>query len=163
MAYTALGYSYWTSFHDAYGCLHHAHQQYRLQLPYKSHRTYLTYHIGCISHHITPLVINSLEDGHTHTRIQTFADRSNSKKPGTRWPHMPGLKWPPFKTIKINTNLINEYTVTLSQLKFWRHLSLIWTILSLKIFKIFSFLFTPTMPHKPLMVWPWNALQTLSF
>ena len=44
--------------------------------------------MGSISHHITPLVINSLGGGHTHThanthtRIQTFADRSNSKKPG---------------------------------------------------------------------------------
>ena len=24
-AYTALAYSYWASFHDTYGCLHHAH------------------------------------------------------------------------------------------------------------------------------------------
>ena len=39
------------------------------------------------SHHITLLVIYSLGGGHTHTskhtRIQTFADESNSKKPGT--------------------------------------------------------------------------------
>ena len=34
-AYTALGYSYWDSFHDTYGWLRHAHWQYRLQLPYK--------------------------------------------------------------------------------------------------------------------------------
>ena len=47
----------------------------------------LTNHMGSISHHITPLVINSLGDGHTHARIQTFADRSNSKKPGAHWPH----------------------------------------------------------------------------
>ena len=82
-AYTVLAYSYWTSFHDAYICLRHIHYRYRLQLPYKSHRTYLTNHMGSISHHITPLVINSLGGGHTH--IQTFAaDRSNSKKPGVR-------------------------------------------------------------------------------
>ena len=35
-----------------------------------------------------PLVINSLRDGHTHARkhtpIQTFTDRSNSKKTGVR-------------------------------------------------------------------------------
>ena len=51
--------------------------------------------MGSISHHIMPLVINSLGRGHTnthtHTRkhicIQTFVDRSNSKKPGA-----PGLK-----------------------------------------------------------------------
>ena len=84
MAYTALAYSYWASFHNEYICLRNAHYRYRLQLPYKSHRTYLTNCMGFISHHITPLVINSLGGGHTckHTRIQTFADRSNSKKPG---------------------------------------------------------------------------------
>ena len=38
--------------------------------------------MGSISHHITPLVIDSLGGG--HTRIQKFADRSNSKKPGAR-------------------------------------------------------------------------------
>ena len=66
MAYTALAYSYWTSFHDAYGCLCHAHYRYRPQLPYKSHRTYLTNHMGSISsHHIAPLVINSFRDQHT--------------------------------------------------------------------------------------------------
>ena len=48
----------------------------------KSHRTYLTNRLGSISHHITPLVINSLRGGHTNTHTQTFADRSNSKKPG---------------------------------------------------------------------------------
>ena len=82
--YTVLGYSYWTNFHDAYICLCHAHYWYRLQQPYESHRTYLTNRMGSISHHIMPLVINSLGGGHTHihTRIQTFADRSNSNKPG---------------------------------------------------------------------------------
>ena len=25
MAYTALAYSYWASFHDMYGCLHYTH------------------------------------------------------------------------------------------------------------------------------------------
>ena len=42
--------------------------------------------MGSISHHITPLVIHSLGGRHTytHTRIQTFADISNSKKPGAR-------------------------------------------------------------------------------
>jgi len=30
-------------------------------------KTYLTNHKGYISHHITPLVINSLRGGHTHT------------------------------------------------------------------------------------------------
>ena len=46
----------------------------------QSHRVY-----------ITSLVINSLRAGtythtHTHAHIQTFANRSNSKKPGTRQP-----------------------------------------------------------------------------
>ena len=38
--------------------------------------------------HITPLVINSLGGRHTstHTCIQTFVDRSNSKKPGVHQP-----------------------------------------------------------------------------
>ena len=40
--------------------------------------------MGSISHHIMPIVINSLGGGHTHTSIPTFTDRSNSKKPGTR-------------------------------------------------------------------------------
>ena len=71
-----------------YGCLRHVHYRYRLQLPYISHRTCLTNRMGSISHHIKPLVINSLRGGHTHTQTHThthtFADRSNSKKPGTR-------------------------------------------------------------------------------
>ena len=54
-----------------YGCLRHAHYRYRLQLPYKSHRTYLTNRMGSISHHITPLVINSLGGGHTHAHTHT--------------------------------------------------------------------------------------------
>ena len=94
-AITALAYSYKASFHNAYGCLRHTHYQYWLQLPYKSLRIYLTNHMGSISCHITPLVINSL-GADTHTCIQTFTDRSNSKKPGMRMPacgrHVPGLK-----------------------------------------------------------------------
>ena len=49
---------------------------------HKSHRTSLTNHMGSISHHNVPLVINSLRGGDTHTCIPTFVDRSNSKKPG---------------------------------------------------------------------------------
>ena len=87
-AYTALAYSYWASFHDAYICLRHAHYWYRLQLPYKSHKTYLTNRMGSISHHITPLVINSLGGGHTHTHTHTriHPHRNNTKKPGARRP-----------------------------------------------------------------------------
>ena len=51
-AYTALAYSYWASFHDAYICLRHAYYRFRLQLPYKSHRTYLTNRIYVV--YITP-------------------------------------------------------------------------------------------------------------
>ena len=80
MAYTALAYSYWASFHDAYICLHHAHYQYRLQLPYKSHRTYLTNLMGLsISHHITPIVINSLGGGHTNTHTHTHTHTHTKK------------------------------------------------------------------------------------
>jgi len=39
-------------------------------------KTCLTNHKGSVSHHITPLVINSLGGGHTHTDI---ADKSNFK------------------------------------------------------------------------------------
>ena len=46
--------------------------------------------MGSISHHITPLVVNSLGGGdthtHTHTHILKFTDRSNSKKPGSHQP-----------------------------------------------------------------------------
>ena len=90
MAYTVLPYSYQASFHNAYRCLCHAHYHYRPQLPYKSHKTYLTNHMESISCHIMPLVINNLRADthanihtHTHTCKHTFMDRSNSKKPGT--------------------------------------------------------------------------------
>ena len=50
--------------------------------------------MGSISHHITPLVINSLwgrqTDRHTHTHTYTRPHRINSKKPDA-----PGLKNPP--------------------------------------------------------------------
>ena len=90
MAYTAPAHSYWASFHNVYGCLHHAHQRYQLHLPYKSHRTYLTNQIVSISHHIMPLVINSLRGRHTHRRPH----RTNFKKPGACRPQVsvPGLQ-----------------------------------------------------------------------
>ena len=41
---------------------------------YKSHRTYLTNHMGSISHHIMPIVINSFGTRiHTHTHTHTYA------------------------------------------------------------------------------------------
>jgi len=54
-------------------------------------KTCLTNHKGSISHHIMPLVINSLGGGHTHTcthaRTNTdIMDKSNFKKPGARQP-----------------------------------------------------------------------------
>ena len=55
-------------------------------LPYKDYRTCITNHMGLISHHIMPLVNNSLRSRqtHTHTRMHTdFAHKSNYKKPGT--------------------------------------------------------------------------------
>ena len=68
-------------------------------MPYKSHKTYLTNHMGSLSHHIMPLVVHSLGGGHTHkhTCIRTFADRSNSKKPGVRPAHAWFKKQPTYK------------------------------------------------------------------
>ena len=37
MAYTALGYSYWASFHDAYGCLHHAYVMPTIDIDHSCH------------------------------------------------------------------------------------------------------------------------------
>jgi len=62
-----------------------------------------TNHKGSISHHITPLVINTLRGGHIYTHIHTntytqthtdFVERSNFKKPGVCRPSAgaPGLK-----------------------------------------------------------------------
>ena len=61
-----------------------------IQLPYKSHRTYLTNHLGSIyRHHITPLVINSLMGGHIHThrRSRTEAILRNQVRAGRRPAH----------------------------------------------------------------------------
>ena len=80
MAYTALAYSYRASFHDTYSCLRHAQYRYQPQLPYKSHRTYLTNHMESISHHITPLVINSLGGGHTRKHTHTHTDIRGQKQ-----------------------------------------------------------------------------------
>ena len=45
-------------------------------MPYKSHRTYSTNHMGSISHHITPLVINILgADTQTRTHTNTHVYR----------------------------------------------------------------------------------------
>ena len=49
---------------------------------------YLTNHMGSISHHIMPLVINSLGSGHTRTQ-HTHTDvcrQGNSKKQGACQP-----------------------------------------------------------------------------
>ena len=70
----------------------------RPQLPYKSHRTYLTNRMGSISHHITPLVINSLGGGHTHTHASTHACRHSQTEAVLRnqacavlWPARDGI------------------------------------------------------------------------
>ena len=93
MGYTALAYSYWlvfttridvkttpTNFTD-YSCYVRA-----IELIYpscsQSHRTYLTNHMGSISHHIIPLVINSLGRGHTHTQTRIHIQTSAPKKTG---------------------------------------------------------------------------------
>ena len=87
MPYTVLANSYGISVYQFQG---HARQ---LQLPYNSHRTCLTNRIESISHHIMPLVINSLGSGHTQTYTHTYRrpHKNNFKKPGT-CQCMPGLK-----------------------------------------------------------------------
>ena len=84
MAYTALAYSYWVSFHDTYVTMPRPCplMEYRLQLLYNSCRYCLTNHMGSISHHITPLVVNSFGGRHTH--IYRHLHRNNFKKPGMR-------------------------------------------------------------------------------
>ena len=66
----------------------------QLQLPYKSHRTYSTNHMGSISQHITPLVINNLgADTHTHANRHTQAYRCSRTETILRnQAHVPGLK-----------------------------------------------------------------------
>ena len=49
----------------------------------KSYSLYLTNHMKSISHHITPLVINSLRGSHTHKHACRRLHRNNFKKPGT--------------------------------------------------------------------------------
>ena len=52
--YTALAYSYWASFHDAYGCLCHTHYRYQLQLSYKSMELInQSYEVYITPHHTT--------------------------------------------------------------------------------------------------------------
>ena len=68
----------------------HAHYRYRLQLPYKSHRTYLTNRMGSISHHITPPVINSLgADTHTHIHYRGQKQFYETKRAGIQ----PAYTW----------------------------------------------------------------------
>ena len=104
MAYIALAYSYWASFHDIksyyellttcmdayvtptedtdYSCHIKAIELFKMDYvrPIRqiSHRTYLTNHMGSITRHITPLVIHSFWGRHTlkHTCIQAFMDKS---------------------------------------------------------------------------------------
>ena len=52
--------------------------------------------MGYISHHITPLVINSLRDRHTNTHIRTFVDKAILKKPG-----VPAYGWCTLALIKM--------------------------------------------------------------
>ena len=67
-----LGYSYQASFHDAYGRLRHAHYRYQPELPYKSHRTYLTNNMESMSCNIMQSVINSLGGEHTQAHMHTY-------------------------------------------------------------------------------------------
>jgi len=60
-------------------------------------KTCLTNHKGSISHHIMPLVINSLGGGHTHTHTQARSHHGQKQFQETsrvpaKGQHMPGLK-----------------------------------------------------------------------
>ena len=59
-------------------------------------RCSLTNHIETIQRYITPLAINSLKGGDTHTQTHTHANRhlhrNNFKKPEAGLADMPGLK-----------------------------------------------------------------------
>ena len=59
-------------------------------LPYNGYSTCLNNHMGSILCYITPLIINNLGGGHTHTLTHAYRCpyKSNSKKPG----NTPGLK-----------------------------------------------------------------------
>jgi len=90
-----------------------------LQLPYKwKGNTYNLFNQSqiSISHHITPLVINSLGGGHTHTqtyshcRQKQFKETSHVQAEGQR---TPGLK---------NRSNIYDITVKNNILDIWREL-----------------------------------------
>ena len=61
-------------------------------MPYKNHRTFFTNHMGSISHHMTPLVNNSLGGRHTQTRLPTFADKVILRNQARAGQREPGLK-----------------------------------------------------------------------
>ena len=110
-AYTVLAHSYWVSFHNACQCQGHTHQQYLLQLPYNSCRTCLTNHMGFISHHIMPLVINSFRGGHTHTDVRTETILRNQVHAGCRLAHN-WFTWEELNRRNISTITINrEYNI----------------------------------------------------
>ena len=48
--------------------------------------TYLINHMESMSHHITPLVINSLGGGHTHTHVRTETILINEARAGISRP-----------------------------------------------------------------------------
>ena len=68
MAYTTLAYSVFTTPMDAYAAPTND-IDYSCHI---NHGTYSTNHMGSISHHITPLVINSLGGRHTHKHANTI-------------------------------------------------------------------------------------------
>ena len=99
-------------------CLSHSHYQYRLQLPYKGHRTYLTNHMGSMLHHIATLVINSLgADTHTckHTHIQTLWTEAILRNQAHAW--FKNLKWVIHENICNSKILLAHYAVNISSCK----------------------------------------------
>jgi len=80
-------------------------------------KTCLTNDKGSISHHITPLGINSLGGGHAHTHTHKhthIADKSNFKKPGApafscRGPGLINSKIPEGIAIISSESCVNQF------------------------------------------------------
>jgi len=78
-------------------------------------KTCLTNHKGSISHHITPLVINSLGGGHTHTHTHRYCGQKQFQETSHAGfsRHAPGLKTF-LGFIGTYTSSLKDYSLTYS-------------------------------------------------